>query len=475
MRADQTICRTSLTKADKLSLSYWVSQVFLLLLTASLCAAQGPRDLAREIFRELVEIDTTQRNGSTKAALAMANRLKAAGLPVELAGPRPEKMNIVARLKGSTNAKPVLFIAHLDVVEARPADWSSGLDPFIFTERDGYFYGRGTTDVKDEAAILVANFIRLRREGYVPRRDLILALTADEEGGPDNGVAWLLKQHRDWIEAEWCINTDAGGGLIERGQRLRYTFQTSEKASANFLLTVKNPGGHSSQPVKENAIYRLAEGLARLAKFDFPIEINETTRSFFERMSTREASPAVRADMKAVSGSQPDLAAAERLAQGSTMLNSILRTTCVATTVEAGHARNALPQSAVANVNCRVLPGVSRERVVETLTRVVADPLVGITPLGTMEGSPASPLNPTVFGMVEKLVGEMYPGLAVVPVMDPWASDSAELRRAGIPTYGAPAVFFNIDPIRAHGQDERIGVEAFYEGLEFMHRLLRTL
>jgi acetylornithine deacetylase/succinyl-diaminopimelate desuccinylase-like protein len=444
---------------------------------AQATAPQQYQQLARDILRELIEINTTHQFGSTKAAEAVAARLKAAGFAggdVQVVGARAERGNLVARLKGKGKAKPILFLAHLDVVEARKEDWSPEFDPFKFTERDGYFYGRGTVDVKDEAAALVASLIRLKQENYVPSRDIVVALTADEETGDANGVDWLLSNRRELIDAAYAINTDAGGGQMEKGLRVRYNVQTSEKASLTFRLEVKNAGGHSSQPVRDNAIYHLAEGLARLAKFDFPVRLNETTRSFFERMSARETGQTA-ADMKAVAQNTLDQMAAARLSAASPFYNSLMRTTCVATMLEAGHAPNALPQTARAIVNCRVLPEDTQENVTRTLTDVLADKEISVTALNDILSSPTSPLVPEVIRPVERIAGEMWPNVAVVPVMDPWASDGLYLRRAGIPVYGTPGVFFDIDPIRAHGKDERVGVQAFYEGVEFSYRLMKAL
>ncbi|HYG83112.1 MAG TPA: M20/M25/M40 family metallo-hydrolase [Pyrinomonadaceae bacterium] len=438
---------------------------------------QHHRQLARDIFRELVEINTTHQFGSTRAAEAAAARLRAAGFSaedVQVLGARADRGNLVARLRGKGNAKPILFLAHLDVVEARREDWSPEFDPFKFTERDGYFYGRGTVDVKNEAAALVASLIRLRQENYAPSRDIIVALTADEETGDANGVDWLLSNRRELIDAAYAINTDAGGGQVEKGRRVRYNVQTSEKASLTFRLEVKNAGGHSSQPVRDNAIYRLSEGLARLAKFDFPVRLNETTRSFFERMSARESGQTA-ADMKAAAQNTPDPSAAARLSAASPFYNSMMRTTCVATMLEAGHAPNALPQTARAIVNCRVLPEDTPENVTRTLADVLADKEITLTALNDIRPSPASPLVPEVIRPVERIAAEMWPNVPVVPVMDPWATDGLYLRRAGIPVYGTPGVFFDIDPIRAHGKDERVGVQAFYEGVEFTYRLMKAL
>ncbi|HEX8117733.1 MAG TPA: M20/M25/M40 family metallo-hydrolase, partial [Pyrinomonadaceae bacterium] len=337
--------------------------------------AQSPtaeQQLARDIFRELIEINTTEAAGTTKAAEAMAARLRAAGFAdedVSVVGPNERKQNLVARLRGSGAARPVLLLAHLDVVEALREDWT--LDPFKFNEQDGYFYGRGTSDIKEEAADLVANFIRLKREGFRPDRDLILALTADEEGGNDNGVAWLLKNRRDLIDAAYAVNTDAGGGQIVKGRRVRNAVQTSEKVYLTFALEVKNRGGHSSLPSKENAIYRLAEGLARLSKFDFPVRTNDTTRAYFGRMAAGETGQTA-ADMLAVARTPTDEAAAARLSASSVYYNALLRTTCVATQLQGGHAENALPQTARATINCRLLPEDNAADVEKTLARVLA-------------------------------------------------------------------------------------------------------
>src|SRR5712691_13072019 len=329
-----------------------------ILLTAGLVSAQsGPNDQrAREIFKELIEINTTDTPAGnvTRAAEAVAARLKAAGFPardVQVLGPDPRKGNLIARLRGTGNGRPLLLLAHLDVVEAKREDWS--FDPFTFREEGGWFYGRGTSDDKAMAAQFVANLIRLKEEGYAPDRDLILALTADEEGGSFNGVDWLVKNHRNLIDAEFAIN-EGGGGNMRRGKYLTNEVQASEKVYQDFRLEVTNPGGHSSLPVKDNAIYHLAEGLARLATFDFPVQLNEVTRAYFERSAAAETDPKVAADMRAVARPTPDLAAAARLSGSLPYWNSMMRTTCVATRLQGGHANNALPQMAGANVNCRI-------------------------------------------------------------------------------------------------------------------------
>jgi acetylornithine deacetylase/succinyl-diaminopimelate desuccinylase-like protein len=432
---------------------------------------------ARDLLRELVEIDSTSAFGSTAAAKAMAARFRSAGFPesdMVLAGPTPDKQNLVVRLHGKGAAKPILLIAHLDVVDAPREGWSPGLDPFRLTERGGFFYGRGVLDMKNAVAALVATLIRLRAEGFIPSRDIIVALTADEEGGNANGVYWLLANHRDWIDAAYCLNLDAGGGQIEKGRRLRMTVQTSEKTNVSFQAQTKNQGGHSSLPVKENAIYQLAKGLARLSERDLPFRFNETTRLYFERMAAIETGQ-VAADMKAVAKDPPDLEAAGRLAAVSPYYNAILRTTCVATRIEGGHANNALPQTAAATINCRVFPGDTVESVRGALTEILADPGIAVRTMAAGRPAPASPLMPEVMGAVERVTQQMWPGMPVFPVMDPWASDSISLRRADFAAFGVNGAFGELDLGNAHGANERIPVDAYYDSVEFLYRLLKAL
>jgi acetylornithine deacetylase/succinyl-diaminopimelate desuccinylase-like protein len=436
---------------------------------------QPTRQLAREIFRQLIEINTTESVGSmTVAAEAMAARLRAAGFPaadVRVLSPDKRHGNLVARIHGTGARRPILFLAHLDVVEARRPDWS--LDPFKFTEKDGYFYGRGTSDVKDGDAILLTNFIRLKREGYRPDRDLILALTADEEDGNFNGVDWLLKNHRDLIDAEYCINTDGGDFQLLDGKPRLAAVQTSEKIYADFQLEVRDRGGHSSLPRPDNAIYRLAQGLGRLQRFSFPAELNDTTREYFARMARIETGPTAAA-MAAVARNPHDAAAIATLS-ADPYANALLRTTCIATRLAAGHANNALPQDARAIVNCRILSGGSWQQTEQTLRRALADPKIAITPLSPDNASPASPLRPDVLHAMEHVVGTMWPGLPVVPVMDTGASDGKFLRSAGVPTYAVSGVFIDMNDVRAHGRDERILVKSFYQGVDFFYRFMKTL
>jgi acetylornithine deacetylase/succinyl-diaminopimelate desuccinylase-like protein len=437
------------------------------------------KQLAHGIFKELIEINTTDSVGSTTvAAQAMANRLLDAGFPasdVQVLGPNDRKGNLVARVHGTGARKPILFICHLDVVEARREDWS--LDPFKFTEKDGYFYGRGTEDIKEGDAILITTFIRLKREGYKPDRDIILALTADEEGGTSNGVEWLLKNHRDLVDAEFVINPDAGDFEMDEGKRILVGIQASEKLYADFQLEVRNKGGHSSLPEPDNAIYQLAEGLTRLEHYTFPFELNEVTRAYFAKEADIVGG-ATGADMKAIVRTPPDEAAAARLSK-EPFYNARLRTTCVATRLDAGHANNALPGTARANVNCRILPGHTRDEIRAQLIKILAEPEINVTPAdntaSALGENPPSTLRPDVMGPLERVVNQMWPGVPVVPVLDAGASDGIHTRALGIPTYGLPGVFIDLNDDRSHGRDERLPVASFYEGVEFYYRLTKAL
>jgi acetylornithine deacetylase/succinyl-diaminopimelate desuccinylase-like protein len=464
----------------------WMLSLCLIAGCAPIVLAQGqePKHLAREIFKQLIEINTTDSVGNvTTAAEAMAKRLRDAGFAgndLNVAGPNERKKNLVARLHGTGARKPVLFIGHLDVVEARREDWTT--DPFEFLERDGYFYGRGTEDMKEGDAILVTNFIRLKKEGYLPDRDLILALTADEEGGTSNGVDWLLKEHRDWIDAEYCINLDGGEFEREKAKRLLAGIQASEKVYVDYQFESLNPGGHSSVPTPDNAIYHLAGALARLQSFSFPVRINEITRNYFERnaaMTTGQVS----ADLKAVAKQPPDPAAVQRLS-AIPYYNSLMRTTCVATMLSGGHAPNALPQTARANVNCRIFPGEDPQEVLHTLERVANDPKVKITIVPQLDPAgkvapvvavPPSPLLPEVISAMENTLAAVWPGVPLVATMSTGATDGKYTRIAGIPTYGISCMFFEMNDSRAHGKDERVGVQDFYDGIEFNYKLIKAL
>ena len=465
----------------------WILSFCLIASRALQGRAQSPdqtKQLAHDIFKQLVEINTTDSVGNvTAAAEALVGRLLEAGFAerdIHVAGPNERKKNLVVRLHGAGDRKPILFIGHLDVVEAHREDWTT--DPFEFIERDGYFYGRGTEDMKDGDAILVANFIRLKKEGYLPDRDLILALTADEEGGSFNGIDWLLNEHRDWIDAEYCINLDAGEFEKEHGKRLLAGLQASEKVYADYQFESLNPGGHSSVPSPDNAIYHLAGALARLQSFSFPLRINEITRNYFERSAPLTVGQ-LSADLKAVAKQPPDAAAVQRLS-ASPYYNSLLHTTCVATMLSGGHAPNALPQTARANVNCRIFPGEDPEEVRKTLERVANDPKVriSIVPQRTTDGKkvtigavPPSPLLPEVTQAMEKTLSITWPGVPLVATMSTGATDGKYTRGADIPTYGISCMFFEMNDSRAHGKDERVGVQDFYDGVDFSYKLIREL
>lgn len=433
---------------------------------------------ALAMFRELIEINSSYKGGSTSpVAHAIATRFLNAGFPagdVEVIGPAGDKdSSVVVRMRGkSTILKPILLIAHLDVVEALRSDWS--VEPYKLLERDGFFYGRGTSDVKDGAVTLAMALLRLKREHIVPERTLILALTAGEEGGGGyDGVDWLLQNHRDLIDAEYCINVDGGDALIKNGKRFLRSVQTSEKVYQSFTLLVTNKGGHSSLPVPDNAISRLADAIGRVSRFRFPVHLNETTRASFARFADLDTGQTA-ADMRTIARNEHDSAAAARLST-SPFYNAQLRTTCVPTMLEGGHAPNALPQTAKAVVNCRILPDETPEQTRAELVRVIADDSVRVTPVEDAKTGSASPLSPQVMVPVETVTRRLWPGVPVIPQMETGATDGALLRAAGIPTYGVSGVFLDVDDIRAHGRDERIIVRSFYDGVEYIYQLVREV
>ena len=461
----------------------WSLILALLFLAMSLPAQidDATRQLSHDIFKQLIEINTTDSVGNvTTAAEAMAQRFRDAGFPesdLHILGPNDRKKNLVVRLHGSGKHKPVLLIGHFDVVEARREDWTT--DPFQFVEKDGYYYGRGTQDMKDGDAIMATTLIRFKKEGFVPDRDIILALTADEEGGTSNGVDWLIKNHRELIDAEFVLNHDGGGILSEQGKPQFMTVDASEKLYSDYQLTVTNPGGHSSLPRPDNAIYHLADGLARLERYQFRFDLTHITRAYYERMakiSTGERA----ADMRAILKNPPDMDAVARLSKDP-IDNSIMHTTCVATRLNAGHANNALPQMAQANVNCRIIPGHAPEEIRQELEKVVADPKISVKDMGAIGGVnnrrsyPPPPLRPDVFEPLEKVANRMWPGLAVIPDMATGASDGIYTNAAGMPTYCVSGEAIDRDDIRAHGKDERIRVDAFYRGVDFYYQYLKAV
>jgi acetylornithine deacetylase/succinyl-diaminopimelate desuccinylase-like protein len=435
------------------------------------------QQLARDMLKTLVEINTTHAHGSTEAAKAVQGWLLSAGFApgdVIFLAPadHPTKGNVVVRYHGKHSSDPVLFLGHLDVVEAKPEDWS--VDPFKLTQQDGWFYGRGTIDMKDGDAALAESLIRLKREKFTPDRDVIVAFTADEEAGGDaNGPAFLLKEHRELIDAALVVNLDGGGGNTKNGVPQFFEVGTSEKTYLTFTLETTSPGGHGSLPGPDNAIYRLAAGLGRLEAFKFPVMLTATTRTSFDKLGALESGPTA-ADMHAVAQSPPDLAAAERLSQ-NVRLNAQLRTTCVATLISGGHAENALPQRAKATIQCRMLPGDSAANVQNLLVAALADPAIRLTLDAPPIVSPESPLTPQIMNKVNLLVHSMWPNVPIIPTMATGFSDDRQTRNAGMASYDISGVWQDVDENRAHGRDERIGIQAFDESVEFTYRLLKAM
>jgi len=445
------------------------------------------RKMAHDIFKQLIEINTTDSIGSTTvAAKAMAQRLLDAGFPaadVAVMGPNERKGNLIARYRGKAGRRlrPILIIGHLDVVEARPEDWTT--DPFQFVEKDGYYYGRGTQDMKASDAIMVTDFIRLKQERFIPDRDIILALTADEEGGTSNGVEWLLKNHRDLIDAEYVLNTEATGVVTDHGKPLTVEVVATEKLYGDYQVLATNPGGHSSLPKPDNAIYHVADALGALERSPFPFELNSVTRAYFEQMAATLSGPTA-ADIRAMLATPPDAAAVARLSE-DTRYNATLRTTCVATMMSAGLAPNALPQRAEANVNCRIFPGHSQEEIRLQLVALFNDPALTVRYRGddgelSDHGSDRKamappPLRADVMDSLRSVAGKLWPGAAVVPIMMMWASDSVHTMMAGIPSYGISGVAVDRNDVRMHGKDERVSVESYDTGVDFYYAFLKKL
>jgi len=433
--------------------------------------------LARDIFKGLVETDTTHAHGSTGAAKAIESWLRNAGFDapdlVLIAPPgHPTKSSLVVRYRGRRSKPAVLFMGHLDVVDANRDDWS--VDPFKLTEKDGWFYGRGTIDMKDGDAALAESLIRLKREHYVPERDLIFAFTADEEaGGDSNGPAFLLKEHRDLIDAAFAINLDGGGGDLVDGKRSYFEVGTSEKTYVTYTVQTTSPGGHGSLPGPDNAIYHLAHGLLRLEAYRFPVMMTATTRASFQSFATLEPG-AESADMRAVALDPPDLDAAERLSR-TVRFNAQLRTTCVATLVSGGHAENALPQRAKATIQCRMMPGDTADHVERRLIETLQDPGISVAMDAAPIVSPESPPTQAIMGKIAAVAHSMWPGVPLVPTMATGFSDDRQTRNAGIPSYDVSGVWIDVNENRAHGRDERVGVQAFDESVEFTYRLIKAM
>ncbi len=434
----------------------------------------------REIYQELVETNTTNSTGScTVAVTKMAARLKAGGyrdadMQIIVPPGGPTKGNLVARLKGDGSKKPLLLLAHVDVVEAKREDWVR--DPFKLVEEDGMFYARGASDDKAMASAFVANMIRYKQEKLPLKRDVIMALTCDEEIVPSqfDGAQYLLNQHRPLIDAEIALNEGGGGMLDKDGKPVFHSIQAGEKVYQTFQLEVTNPGGHSSAPYRDNAIYRLAEGLSRLGKFSFPFKLSAVTRAYYQRSAAVQTGQ-VAADMKAILADPPDQAALDRLYTVSPAHNTMVRTTCVATTLDGGHADNALPQRARAKINCRILPGEPVADVQKTLQRVLADDNIKITRIGDGIISPAPPLTPVLMKAVEEISNDMWPGVPVIPMMLPGGTDGRFLNNAGIWTYGTSGMFSGPEGSGSHGLNEHIRVKSLYDGQEYLYRLAKRL
>ena len=451
-------------------------------------ASAEDRALAREIFKQLIEINTTDtpQGNVTTATAAMQKRFLEAGFPpedVHLLGPDPRKQNLVVRLRaaGPTTEKPILFLCHMDVVQALRSDWHT--DPFQFIEQDGYYYGRGTQDMKNSDAALVATFLRLHKEGYKPRRDLILALTADEESGKFNVTGWLVREHRELVDAAWVLNPDAGGVELEHGRAVVADVEATEKVYSDFQVTATNRGGHSSRPRPDNAIYELTTALNKLAAYTFPFEMNEVTRTYFKNLAGQETGQTA-ADMRAILVTPPDLAAAARLS-AEPSYNANFRTTCVATRLMAGHANNALAQTAQANVNCRIFPGHSPEEIRQQLIGIIGDSKLSVqyvSDAGGVEETaperkamvPPAPIA-EVFEPLTRITQALWPGVPVTPVMENGASDSIYFAQAGIPCYGYSAIALSREDERAHGQDERLPVDSYWKSLDFFYSFLTAV
>ena len=436
-------------------------------------AGQSYRELAGEVLAEIVAVDTSVEGvGTTRAAELIMARLRSAGYAeadMQLVGPDPPRRNLIVTLRGSGQRRPLLLIAHLDVVPAHRQDWS--FDPFSLTEQDGWFYGRGTRDNKAGVATLVTNLVRWKQERFTPNRDVIVLLTAFEEQGGAGGIPWVLEHHRDLLKSEFCLNTDSGEGLLENGKPKVIRLQAAEKVFQSFRLELTHPGGHSSVPGPDNPIYQLASALTRLSAHRFPPRLTPVTRAFFERSADLEGGPRA-ADMRAVAAGTPDLAAAERLS-ADPWFNALLRTTCVPTQLAAGHAENALPQRVTAIINCRILPGEAPADVQSTLVKVIGDPVIQVSPVRPADMSEASPLIPAIVETIERIAKRRW-GIPLVPVMETGGTDGLHLRNRGVATYGISGIFDPPGENRMHGRDERVHVESYYGAVDFWDEMVRA-
>lgn len=455
-----------------------------LVLSASLApSALGAQSLSpvqtlgRDLLRQLVGINTTHEDGNTTwAADSLALRFRAAGFPaadVMVIGPEGQKdKNLVVRYRGRGRQRPIILMAHLDVVQALRSDWS--MEPFTLTEKDGWYYGRGVLDVKGGCAMLVAALLQMKKEGFVPDRDYVLLLTAGEEASAGyTGIDWLIQQHRELFDAAYALNVDAGGGDLDGDRPRAFGVQAAEKIYYTVTFTVRNAGGHSSRPGPVNAIAQLAAGIDRLNAFHFPVRLNVISRSYFEAQAALDTARA--ADFRAALRTPPDTAAIARLGAANSYWGAVFRTTCVPTRIQGGHADNALPQFAEATVNCRLLPDEVPDSVLATLRRVVDDTAIHIAVKDSAKPSPPTPLAPELARTLDRLVRQEWGAVPIIPTMETGATDGLFLRLIGIPVYGETGQFLDPADDRSHGRDERIPVKRFDQAVDFQYRLLRAL
>ncbi len=437
------------------------------------------QQLAREIYKEVIEFNSVNiGGGTTEVANALAKRFRDAGFAERdmfLGGMQANKHNLVVRYRGTggtTGPKPILLLAHLDVVEALKSDWSDGMDPFKFLEKDGYFYGRGIIDDKAQVAIFTALMLQMKKDGATPDRDIVIALTADEEGGCCNGARWLFTNHRALVDASFVLNEGAFG-FIRGGKPVSLTIEATQKVVGGFTVTAKNRGGHSSMPRRDNAIYQLSAGMMRLADYKFPVQFNDVSRAYFEQTAKIET-PEIAAAMRALLRNPAD-AKADAVLSNDPLYNSMLRTTCVATMLKGGHAANALPQTAEAGVNCRMLPEARAADVRAEIVKVLADTGLEVSPAADREPRGSATVLPEMLRAVEGVTKELWGDIPVIQIMQAGGTDSGNWRNAGIPAYGITGLMVDPDDLRLHGRDERVPVKSFYDAQEFTIRLVKRL
>lgn len=435
------------------------------------------RDLAKEILKNLVALDTTKTTGDTAVASEMlAKYFLDAGFPssdvhVVIDGRNNKRGNLIVRLPGTDSTlKPLLLLAHIDVVEADPKDWT--LPPFELIEKDGAFYGRGVADDKDEASIYTANLIRMKKEGYKPRRGIVLALTTDEEGGGYNGVRYLLEKHKDLIDPAFVFNEGGGGVLDDAGNRISNNVQSAEKKFQNYRIVARNPGGHSSRPRDDNAIIELSKALVGINPRLLPVKLNDVTREYLKR-SAGIIGGTVGNAMSRLASNPEDVDAAKVLSKDP-QLNAIIRSACAPTLLKGGHAANALPQRAEAVINCRLVPGEDPDYVLNVIKKATGEALVDVSIDNKSEPTPTSPVDGEMLTAITKVTDEMWPGVPVIPSMSTGATDSSPFRELGIPAYGVSGIFYGGET-GAHGMNERVPVQSFYEGQEFLYRLSKAV